>query len=218
MPEHLRLKDTSGTEAMVWHIQEEAHFFETVVQQVPAIHHPHKKLQHLAGRYCLQALQPNFPFEQIQISATNKPYLPGNACFFSISHCKNFAAAAISTHQNVGVDVELISPKVALIQHKFCNAAETRWLNSLTPEQKLRALTLIWSAKEALFKWWGYGEVDFSDHLHTLPFELNQQGEIHAAFLHPLYQTNLLLRYYSWEQMVLVLANEYLPNIKHEKN
>lgn len=218
MPEYLRSTTVSGTRFMLWEISEDRSFFEQKILPPPGITNSKKIVQHLAGRYSLSALEPGFPVQQIQISPTNKPYLADGLWQFSISHCKNFAAVAISANETVGVDVECITPKVALIQHKFCNAAETRWLNSLIPSQKLTALTLIWSAKEALFKWWGYGGVDFSDHLLTQPFELNETGEIHAAFLHPLYQTNLLLRYYCWEQTVLVVASQYLPKIQHEKN
>jgi hypothetical protein len=40
--------------------------------------------------------------------------------------------------------------------HRFSGAA---------PENKNMPLTLIWSSKEALFKWYGRGEVDFKKHL-----------------------------------------------------
>lgn len=218
MPEYLRSSTPSGTRFLLWEIAEDRSFFEQTSTPPAGVSNSKKIIQHLAGRYSLLALEPSFPLQDIQISAANKPYLANHLWQFSISHCKNFAAVAISSHETVGIDVEYITPKVALIQHKFCSASETRWLNSLLPSQKLTALTLIWSAKEALFKWWGYGGVDFSDHLLTQPFELKETGEIHAAFLHPLYQTNLLLRYYCWEQMVLVIASQFLPKIEHEKN
>jgi hypothetical protein len=46
----------------VWHISEPEDFFLEKVQLQKTINHPHKRLQHLAGRYLLQLLHPDFPF------------------------------------------------------------------------------------------------------------------------------------------------------------
>ena len=53
------------TKLAIWKIEEEAYFF---LEQVPLqreITHPHKRLQHLAGRYLLRFLFPDFPFDEI---------------------------------------------------------------------------------------------------------------------------------------------------------
>ncbi|MEI6680681.1 MAG: 4'-phosphopantetheinyl transferase superfamily protein, partial [Mariniphaga sp.] len=43
-------------------------------------------------------------------------------------------------------------------------------------------LTLLWSAKEAMFKWWGSGDVDFSEVLRFDPFDFSTEGIIQARF------------------------------------
>ena len=77
------------TKLAVWHITESEDFFLPVVTVSNNISHPHKRLQHLAGRYLLVELFEDFPLELIRIADTRKPFLPGDPFHFSISHCLN---------------------------------------------------------------------------------------------------------------------------------
>jgi len=114
----------------IWKIEEDEMFF---LQQVPypeLVTHPYKRLQHLAGRYLLQYLFPEFPYNEILIAGTRKPYLPKEQFHFSISHSGNYAAAIVSKQERVGIDIELYSPKTELIRHKFLTEAEFALLNT----------------------------------------------------------------------------------------
>jgi phosphopantetheinyl transferase len=115
----------------VWHIAEEESFFLRKVPLQRNITHPHKRLQHLAGRYLLTELVPDFPLDLIKIADTRKPFLANEAWHFSLSHCGDYAAAIVSPTQRVGVDVELVSEKVARVQGKFLGQEELAMLNSL---------------------------------------------------------------------------------------
>jgi 4'-phosphopantetheinyl transferase EntD len=145
----------------IWHITEPEDFFLEKVPLSRSITHPHKRLQHLAGRYLLQYLFPDLPIHLIQIADTRKPYLASESHHFSISHCGDYAAAIVSTSSRVGVDIEHHSERIRRIQHKFLNDHE------LQLEEKLGEFfpTIIWSAKESMFKWYSLGEVDFQEHL-----------------------------------------------------
>ncbi|MDQ6844770.1 MAG: 4-phosphopantetheinyl transferase, partial [Bacteroidota bacterium] len=81
------------------------------------ITHWHKRLQHLAGRYLLQELYPDFPYHLIEIADTKKPFLTGEKYHFSISHCGDYAAVIVSKEMRVGIDIELIRQKIELIKH-----------------------------------------------------------------------------------------------------
>lgn len=180
MPIFFEKEIDTFTRLGVWKIEEGEDFF--VQKAIPhrPIPHPHKRLQHLAGRYLLQYLFPDFPLSLIQIADTKKPYLEGEAYHFSISHCGDFAAAIVSKIKRVGVDVEQITPKVARVQHKFVSEEESKQVNSewsrvngernnIRQDQKVlehKLLTLLWSCKESVFKWYGWGEVDFKEHIH----------------------------------------------------
>ena len=153
------INDTSRL--AVWHITEHENFFLEKVRLQKTISHPHKRLQHLAGRYLLQLLHPEFPLHLIEIAESNKPLLQDQSYHFSISHCGNYAAAIISENESAGIDVELITPKIELIQHKFLSGDEL----NLLPELNAAFLTLCWSCKEAVYKWYGRGGVDFKNHI-----------------------------------------------------
>ena len=124
--------------------------------------HPHKRLQHLAGRFLLQFLFPDFPYELIQIADTHKPFLQGEQYHFSISHCGDYAAAIVSKDSRVGVDIEIPVEKIIRIRDKFLHTKEITHY----PVPDMQYLTLFWSAKEAVFKWYGDGKVDFREHIH----------------------------------------------------
>ena len=167
MPQIFYQQINATTQLVVWHIVEPESYFETAAKSIRPIAHPHKRLQHVCGRYLLQHLVPFFPLEQIVLEHNNKPFLPSHPYHFSISHCDDYVAAIVSTHKQVGVDVETISPKVAKIRHKFLTETEESILtNSKVPLTGIEKLTLAWSAKEAMFKWLGETGVDFREHLN----------------------------------------------------
>ena len=167
----------------IWKIEEPEDFFLQRVFIQRDIFHPHKRLQHLAGRYLLQFLFPDFPYDLIMIADTRKPFLSNEAYHFSISHCGDFAAAIVSKLNRVGVDIELVKPMIQKIRHKFLSQQEMHLLSGWpvmsdsmisrilyseneTPQSDL--LTLCWSAKEAMFKWYGNGGVDFKNHMQLI--------------------------------------------------
>jgi phosphopantetheinyl transferase len=179
----------------VWHIAEQEAFFLKRVPLQREITHWHKRLQHLAGRFLLTELVPDFPYELIRIADTRKPFLENEAWHFSLSHCGDYAAAIVSRDKRVGVDVELVSEKVARVRHKFLTEEERgivgRW--ALSDERagnfqlstlNFQLLTACWSIKEALFKWKGSGEIDFRQHLRIERIELkDNEGKAWCRFL-----------------------------------
>lgn len=173
------------TKLGVWHIAETEDFFLEKVPLQRSITHPHKRLQHLAGRYLLRELFEDFPYELIRIADTRKPFLENEAYHFSISHSGDYAAVIASSNCRVGVDVELVSPKVEKVKHKFLSHHEQGILAGipLFPysifSEKL--LTAAWSIKESLYKWKAGKEVDFKAHLLLEAMHLtDNQGIAHC--------------------------------------
>jgi phosphopantetheinyl transferase len=164
----------NGTKIGVWNITEPESFFLNKVPLQREITHPHKRLQHLAGRYLLQHLFPDFPYHLIEIADTRRPFLPNEEYHFSISHCGDYAAVIISTDERVGIDIEMIMPKIERIKHKFLSEKELSIASLTTDNSQLTTesiLTGLWSIKESLFKWIGEGGVDFKEHLHINKLE-----------------------------------------------
>jgi phosphopantetheinyl transferase len=227
MPIFFQQDIDEDTKLGIWKIEEQEEFFLQKVIPQRNVSHPHKKLQHLAGRYLLKYLFPEFPVELIRIADTRKPFLEDEAFHFSISHCSDYAAAIVSRKSRVGVDAEVISQKIERIGKKFVSDGERKifagkWKDSskevvschtfqqaesLTeqsypdlsqefPSGRDRTstavisdrvghtssadgtdstwLTLVWSCKEAVFKWYGWGGVDFKEHMQIIEMTMNQ--------------------------------------------
>ena len=178
-----------ATKIGVWHIAESENFFLNKVPLSNIITHWHKRLQHLAGRYLLQELFPNFPYHLIEIADTRKPFLPNEEYHFSISHCGDYAAVIVSKDKRVGIDIELVATKIEKIKHKFLGAEEfgnDAWQSGgiQSPGTASKILTLLWSCKEAVFKWYGNGEVDFKKHIHLKQTNIDlDDGVILCEFL-----------------------------------
>jgi phosphopantetheinyl transferase len=194
------------TQLAVWKIEETEFFFAQKVSVNQQVTHPHKRLQHLAGRFILPFLYPDFPSELIQIADTRKPFLSNEAYHFSISHCGDYAAAIVSSTQIVGIDVEMVTHRVNKIRHKFLHITELiDWnIESLEEQEKYRTLTLLWSAKEAMFKWWGRGDIDFSDCMQVEAAILASTGILKANFRKDEFSTSLQLHYRLTNELSLV--------------
>lgn len=175
----------------IWKIEESEAFFKGNVPQHRDVSHPHKRVQHLAGRFLLQYLYPDFPYSLIQIADTRKPFLPDEQYHFSISHCGDYAAAIVSKTHRVGIDVEEPNDRILRVANKFLNEREwsivygvakpeIRNLEIQKPNSEL--LTLLWSAKEAVFKWYGEGAVDFKGDIQLSGFD-NGSGTMDCFFV-----------------------------------
>ncbi len=204
------------TKLGIWKIEEVEEFFINTVSLQREITHPHKRLQHLAGRYLLKQLFPDFPNEEIEIADTKKPFLPLEQYHFSISHCSNFAAAIVSKTERVGIDIEISTERILKISDKFLSEEEKKLFfisgtgfhakehNNKLRTNNYKLVTILWGAKEAVYKWWGWGEINFSEHISLQPFKLSSSGDINALFQGPQQTFSLQLQYKLFEELSLV--------------
>lgn len=193
-----------STRLAIWHITEDESFFLEWVPVSRQITHPQKRLQHLAGRFLLQYLFPDFPLSLIQIANTRKPFLPEESHHFSISHCGHYAAAIVSTIKRVGIDIEQPTERILSIMPKFLSELERNLVQPHATDQLINMATLLWSAKEAMFKWYSMGEVDFKKHLQidSLSFTKKDEGTMHAQFAKFEHQP-LALHFKCWNSLAL---------------
>jgi len=204
MPLFYQQNINADTKLAIWKIEETEQFFDIGAPLHREIKHPHKRLQHLAGRYLLPFLFSDFPNKEIEIADTRRPFLPNEQYHFSISHCGNFASAIVSSNHRVGIDVELITPRLEKIKTKFLHPNELRFVNSQSSLYQLNLLSILWSAKEAMYKWYGEGEVDFKEMMQTFPFAYGNEGVIDAAFIKLPIQQKLLLHFKKMEDLTMV--------------
>jgi len=98
-----------------------------------------------------------------------KPHLHGEK-HISITHSHNFAAIIVSD-ETVGIDIELQRNKITRIADKFCDS-EFQFLDR-DSEEYIRKLTVIWGAKEAIFKIRNEKGISFKDHILVQSFKLD---------------------------------------------
>ena len=200
MPIFFQQQINETTRLGIWKIEESEDFFKGNVPPQRDVTHPHKRLQHLAGRFLLQFLFPGFPYDLIQIADTRKPFLPGEQYHFSISHCGDYAAAIVSNTNRVGIDIEIPVAKIARIRDKYLSPGEISHFHLQQEEPDIPLLTRLWSSKEAVFKWYGDGGVDFRE---NILLEKNSEDPLVINCSFTKSQQVLSINYKHFDQLVL---------------
>jgi phosphopantetheinyl transferase len=200
MPIFFQQEVNENTRLGIWKIEETEEFFKRNVPLQRDVTHPHKRLQHLAGRFLLQYLFPDFPYHLIEIADTRKPFLADEKYHFSISHCGDYAAAIVSKVNRVGIDIEIPVEKIIRIANKFLSKEEFSIFNIQLPTSNPQLLTLLWSAKESVFKWYGNGSVDFRKHIQLRAQKLESES-IDCFFSKN--NKELMIRHHQFEHLVL---------------
>jgi 4'-phosphopantetheinyl transferase len=146
--------------AAIWKIEEPEQFFADATGIFSDIKNDKRRIERLAGRFLLKYLKADFPLHDILKDEHDKPRIPDNAYFFSISHSYPYVAAVISPYTEAGIDIQAYHPRMLQLQHKFLSEEE-----QLFTANDPKLITLAWCAKEAAYKWQGKRGVEFIDHL-----------------------------------------------------
>ncbi|RTY93986.1 4'-phosphopantetheinyl transferase superfamily protein [Flavobacterium sp. GT3R68] len=97
----------------------------------------------------------------------------------SITHSHEFSAIILSD-VNIGIDMEMQREKIIRIADKFIDC-EFNFLDSEN-ENYIRKLTVLWGAKEAIFKVRNEAGISFKDHIKMDPFSMEDKDG--TAYLH----------------------------------
>jgi phosphopantetheinyl transferase len=182
MPAVLKLNQ-QGASVGVWHITErdeellaQLQLNEAERQLIDSLKHSRRYLHWLSSRVMLRQLINTDKFIELTSDEKRKPTLKNFPHNVSFSHSHDMAAVIISEHDAVGIDIELINPKVLRVKHKFLSEEALKLIDS---DGEVLELITCWCAKEALFKLYGKGGVDFIADLH-LKLPLPPDGIIEA--------------------------------------
>jgi hypothetical protein len=134
-------------------------------QIMPSIKAVHRRREWLGTRLLLHSQG----IDRLDFLTNGKPVLTHGG--LSISHCKG-SIAIVTSNVQIGLDIQEPTDRIFTIRSKFCSSSEWTWLER--HDEALRALTIVWSAKEAIFKYWGE-LVEFADHIEVLPFQCSDQ-------------------------------------------
>ena len=138
----------------------------------------HDNLHWLASRLLIQQLFQG-SFVVLTKDGFNKPslYVNEKPYFISITHSFAYAAVMVSEQTPVAVDLERVDERVIRVSRKFIRADD-----EYQGEDIALRYTLIWSAKETLYKLHGTKELDFKEHLRIqVVSDTTVKGEILKA-------------------------------------
>ncbi|UPZ17314.1 4'-phosphopantetheinyl transferase family protein [Flavobacterium humidisoli] len=184
MPLFQTIQFNETTKILIWEITEP---LEELLSKVVLKEKTQKRLDGMKSQMHQRAFlsvrmliqEMGFTDKDLHYDEFGKPYFDCHN-HISITHSYHFAAIIIS-HEKVGIDMELQREKIQRIADKFTDF-ETNYLDSSSIEEYIKKLTVIWGAKEAIFKIRNEKGISFKDHINVSNFSLGEtqtQASLH---------------------------------------
>jgi phosphopantetheinyl transferase len=167
------IKPNKSTTILVWKISEDKDFLANIYLNENSKNRISrmKSEVHIKGflsvRHLLAEL--NYTDDDLFYTEDGKPHLKDGKRI-SISHSFNFSTIIVS-NQVIGIDIEKNREKIIRIADKFVGD-ETKFL---TKNDLVKQLTVIWGAKESLFKIHPDGGLLFKHHLPIEAFKIEDK-------------------------------------------
>ncbi len=178
MPVILKIEHADGQKTAVWEITEDefkllelAKLNKTDSIRLSLISNHGRRLEWLATRALLTQFYTAIP--SIDYKENGKPFFNDLKDKISISHSGTMVAIALHSTQTPGIDIEMLNQRIFKIATRFLGDEEKVAIgNNPTVEE----LTIVWGAKEVLFKIYEHGEVSFKEDLLVKPFKISPRG------------------------------------------
>ena len=183
MPLYKRITIDPATKVLIWKIEES---FEALEKGLDITDHCRERVAgmksdihrrgFLSVRHLLAA--EGYSPHDLYYDDEGKPHLRDNR-YISITHSFEFSGIIISDHA-VGIDIEKQREKILLIAHKFTPLEEYRTLANT--DALIRKLTIVWGAKEAVYKLYAQPKVSFLQHINITDFDFDDQNTTGKIF------------------------------------
>jgi len=131
-----------------------------------------RTLHWLATRVLLRKMLDTPGYIDCPSDENGKPYLANFPQRISLTHSFDYAAVMMSDNGEVGIDLELVKPKILRIADKFMKAEELEVVGN----DHVEKLYACWCAKEAVYKLQGNKGVSFKDNMTIRSFDFQDQG------------------------------------------
>ncbi|MAO02438.1 MAG: hypothetical protein CMD05_05910 [Flavobacteriales bacterium] len=155
--------------------------------QVPNYSNKRKK-EFITTRLILNKIH---KYQKIKYNKFGAPEL-NDKKYISISHSNKLCTVIVS-NLKVGIDIEKICDRILNISSKFIDQKERKTIDS-------SKATLFWCIKEAIYKWYQKGGVDFVKDIQIPKLKLSEKGIVSAIFK----KTELILNYEKIDDHYLV--------------
>ena len=173
MPVIKTLTNRSNTRVFVWNVTESEAWLrsgielsQNSVNRLISMSSEMHRRGFLSIRHLLIAA--GYTDHDLYYDELGKPHLTGEK-YISITHSFELTAIIISD-DSTGIDVEMRREKIERIARKFVNY-ERDFVKSQT--NKVSALTVIWGAKESMYKCLGQKGLGFFDHCKVESFDMS---------------------------------------------
>ena len=172
MPLYKTIRVNDFTKVLVWKIDES---LEDLTMGIKLTERSKKRVEamksvlHQKGFMSIRQLlkQAGYADADVFYDAFGKPHLKDKN-YLSITHSFTFTAIIISKKKPVGIDVEKQRDKIVKIAHKFTPIEE---YNTIANHDALVSkLTIVWGAKESLYKIYGKKKLRFLHHIYIEDF------------------------------------------------
>lgn len=172
MPLYKTIKPNKHTTVYVWKIEAS---FDELLEQIELSEKSKNRMLsmkseiHQRGFLSIRHLLKEAGYTDFDLyyNSNGKPHLKDGK-HISITHSFIFSAIIISDKE-VGIDIEKNREKIKIIQHKFVNF-ERGFIHK--DDDYIQQLTVIWGAKESLYKIYPYGGLTFKNDIDINSFQI----------------------------------------------
>ncbi|MDP5076912.1 MAG: 4'-phosphopantetheinyl transferase superfamily protein [Nonlabens sp.] len=172
MPLHKTITSRPGTTVYVWNITESEAWLrtgltlrDTSINRLFTMSSELHRRGFLSIRHLLRTA--GYTDQNLYYDELGKPHLEDDS-YISITHSYEFTAIIISK-EPVGIDIEKQRDKIVRIAPKFIGFEEP-FITDL--ENPVKELTVVWGAKESMYKLYGHKGLGFKAHCLVAPFNL----------------------------------------------
>lgn len=183
MPIYKTLTVNTTTKVLIWKIEESISNLQKEIdlsENSSTRLHSMKSELHQKGFLSIRHLLKNVGYTDFDLvyDEFGKPHLK-DGTYISITHSFTFTAIIISDDLHVGIDIEKQREKILKIAHKFTPIEEYKTIANV--DALISKLTIVWGAKESLYKIYGKKQLLFLHHIYIEDFTFDDKkttGEI----------------------------------------
>ncbi|WP_233899604.1 4'-phosphopantetheinyl transferase family protein [Tenacibaculum piscium] len=178
MPVHKTITVNQNTNVLIWKIEES---FEELSENITLNQRSIDRLNsmksdlHRRGFLSVRQLlkQAGYTDDDLIYDEFGKPHL-NDGKFISITHSFTFSGIIISDDKPVGIDIEKQRDKIVKIAHKFTPIEAYKSIAN--HDALVSKLTVVWGAKESLYKIYGKKKLHFLKNIYIddFSFETNK--------------------------------------------
>ena len=197
MPLYKSLTVNSVTKVLIWKIEESIADLQSTIslsENSTARLNSMKSELHRRGFLSIRHLLKEAGYSDFDVvyDEFGKPHLKDGK-FISITHSAIFTGIIISDDVHVGIDIEKQREKILNIAHKFTQIEEYKTIANV--DALISKLTIVWGAKESLYKIYGKKKLLFLHHIYITDFKFADKkttGEIRFDGKNTQYQIEFL--------------------------